>query len=227
MKDFKIYIVVFCSVVALVSCGGSDDPVDPVAATLVFPEKNSLCTEGTVIDNTKSDITFKWNAAVGADKYQIVTVNLENNAKSTNQSTTNQATVTLNRGARYEWYVVSLSNSSDVKETSEKWRFFNAGAGLESHPPFPATAVAPKTGNTLDNAGDVTIEWSGADPDNDIVSFELLLDTTNPPTTSIGTYTTTSAVVSTVAATTYHWRIIAKDFKNNTSQSEVFSFAIK
>ncbi|MCV6630162.1 MAG: hypothetical protein OIF50_09910 [Flavobacteriaceae bacterium] len=226
MKKVTTYLIALFGLGLMVSCGDSG-PVDPVAAILVFPEKNAVCQEGKVINETKSEVVFRWNKADGADKYKITVVNLNTQGKSFKTVEATEYGMQIDRGVPYEWYITSISNSVDKPMDSEKWRFFNAGAGVESHPPFPATAVSPKPGNTLDAAGDKTIEWEASDVDDDIVSYDLLFDTVNPPVASAGNFTTTSAVVTTTASTQYYWRVIAKDAKNNTSMSEVFTFAIK
>lgn len=62
----------------------------------------------------------------------------------------------------------------DQVASSETWLFYNAGSQT-TYAPFPAQLVNPTSGSTvqMDIANEVLLEWSGADVDNDIESFEV------------------------------------------------------
>jgi hypothetical protein len=113
--------------------------------------------------------------------------------------------------------------------SSETWLFYNAGSQT-TYAPFPAQAVSPISGSTVlkDIANEVTLEWSGADVEGDIVSFEVFFSDQNPPTTSLGEVetTTTAFNVSVASGTTYYWKIITTDQEGNTSDSGVFEFKV-
>ncbi len=216
--------------VIMSSCGGSDDspaPIpDPVASILIFPEKDKECFISTVLSDTESEVTFEWNASINTDSYTLSLRDLSANSTSQHNSATNSVKITINRGVAYEWFVTSKATGTSSTAKSEEWRFFNEGIGVLSHAPFPADIVFPKSSNTLDNAGDVVLEWTAVDIDNDIKEYEVFFGATNPPA-SVGTVTTTSKTVTTVAATTYYWSILTKDTEGNTSESEVFQFKVK
>ena len=69
--DFLKRILGIVVALLVFSCGGSKDPLteeeievieDPVAVALVFPEDNLECQEGTIINDTQSEVIFRWNA---------------------------------------------------------------------------------------------------------------------------------------------------------------------
>ena len=213
--------------------GGDDDPVvvtGPGAANLTFPENNSECTTGVVDpeDDTKSAVTFEWDAGQNADRYTITITNLNSGSSVFASPSTNEATVTIDRGTPYSWVVTSRANGTSETADSQTFRFYNEGPGVENYAPFPAEAVAPARGVNLPmDTTAVTLEWSGSDVDNDITGYEVFFGTDVNPTTSIGSGAETSlADVAVTSGTTYYWVVVTTDSAGNTSSSEVFSFKV-
>ncbi|TDS11946.1 hypothetical protein DFQ03_3331 [Maribacter caenipelagi] len=241
MKILKYITFTFFSSLLVVSCGGGSDnenPVDPVvptvidpdAASLVFPEDNTECNEGVINtnDETKSTVTFQWSASENTDSYEIKIKNLETGSITTATSTTIQKEVSINRGTPYEWYVISIANGTSSTASSETWTFYNQGQGIENYAPFPAVAISPQRGSTISSANaTITLEWSTSDVDDDIVSYEVLFDTTETTVTSLGSTTESSIDVSVSAETTYYWKVITTDSFDNTSTSELFEFRVE
>ncbi len=231
MKTFK-YISLTPVFLLLLACGGSDDgPTDPEptpapsAATLVFPENNSECTEGTLLSDSESEVVFRWNTAENADSYTVNLRNLDTDGTQEINANTNELAIRLNRGTPYSWSVVSLANGTTETAESAIWRFYNAGPGIENYSPFPADNPSPKSGASV-NPGTLTLQWTGNDLDNDIVSYEVFLDTNNPPTVSEGNTSATTLEVEVVTGTILYWRVITTDAANNSSQSEIFQFRV-
>jgi len=219
----------------LTACPGSSDdgsvelPIpggDPGSATLVFPENNSECSEGTTVNDLQSAITFQWQASQNTDSYEVNVKNLDTGDIQKTDSNTNEAPITLNSNTPYEWFVVSKKNDSDAKPESAKWKFYNAGAGVVNYAPFPADAVNPKRGKSIPATTSVTLEWQGNDVDNDIADFEVLFGTAAEPASNVGSTAQSSMSVNVTSGQTYYWRIITKDNADNTSQSEVFEFKV-
>lgn len=212
--------------------GGDDEPVIPApsAATLIFPEDNTECNTGVVDvdDNTLSAVTFEWNAAQNADRYTLTITNLNTNTSTFVNADTNEATATIQRGTPYSWYVTSRADGTRDTADSGTFRFYNEGPGVENYAPFPAEAIAPARGVNLPMTTTmVTLEWSGADVDNDITGYEVFFGTDVDPSTSIGSGAeTTLADVAVTSGTTYYWKVVTTDSAGNTSSSEVFSFKI-
>jgi hypothetical protein len=212
--------------------GTDDDPVvipDPSAATLVFPENETECNTGVVDanDDTKSTVTFEWNASANTTSYSVTVTNLNTNTSTFANSTTTEADITLDRGVPYSWFVTSRNQGNTTTAASASFRFYNEGAGIENYAPFPAEAVSPSRGANIAATNAVELVWSGSDVDNDIVSYEVFFGTDASTTTSIGVTAEGALPNITVASgTTYYWLVITTDSAGNTSTSEVFEFRV-
>ena len=220
----------------LVSCGGGDstpEPPPPVvvtppsAATLIFPDNNTECNEGTVLNDNQSSVTFRWTDAQNADTYELNLRNLSNNNTAKTNANSNSADITLLRGTPYEWFVVSRANGTNETATSPTWKFYNQGPGVENYAPFPAEAVSPARGATVPATGTVTLEWTASDVDNDLADFEVFFGTDAAALSSIGTTTENTFDASITASTVHYWRILSRDSQGNTSQSEIFEFRVQ
>jgi hypothetical protein len=121
--------------------------------------------------------------------------------------------------------VKSKANIGNETADSEMWRFYNAGLPEESHPPFPAQAVNPKMGASIDS-GDLTLQWEATDVDNDIASYTVLLDTNNSPVAEVGNPSTNSLNVTVTSGIVYYWKVITTDGLGNESYSQTFEFRV-
>lgn len=223
-------------VLALFGCsggGGGDDngggvepdPIlPPEAAVLVTPAKDEECNQGNVVSSTQSRVTFEWNAAENTDSYTHVLKNLDTDATSEQNTVSTAITLTINRNVPYSWQVVSKSNKTTSTANSATWKFYNAGEGVENYAPFPADLVAPEMGS--ETPSPVTLSWTGSDIDDDISSYDVYLDTANPPVTlqEEGVTNTSINNMALNADTVYYWRVVTKDENGSSSQSPVFEF---
>ncbi|WP_242094386.1 hypothetical protein [Aestuariivivens sediminicola] len=236
MKTIYSIFYIICAAILSGCSGGSDDPnpdpgpveVDPPgAATLVFPNENSECTEGTNITDTESDVLFNWNDATNTTSYQLVVKNLK--TQSTAQFTTSdsQLNVTLLRATPYSWYIVSRNSGTETTQ-SATWKFYNAGPATSSYAPFPAELVAPQMGMSLPSASPNTLlEWEGSDVDNDITGYDVLFGTTSPPTNTEATnLSATELEVDVTSGTTYYWQVLTHDNEGHSSSSPIFEFKV-
>lgn len=236
MKNINI-VVVFTTFI-MIACGGGDDggdgpdpqqqpPVtvpEPKATTLIFPENNTECNEGAVLNDNESSVIFEWNASENTDSYELNVVDLNTSTIQKSSATNTSQTITLERGVPYEWFVVSSGNGTKTIATSPKWKFYNQGKGVENYAPFPAEAVSPARGATINYTSNVALRWLGSDIDNDIDSFEVFFGTETDPATSLGTTTDTMMEATVVSGQVYYWKVVAKDSQGNTSESEIFEF---
>ena len=76
--------------------------------------------------------------------------------------------------------------------------------------------------------GEVALEWSGADADNDLSGFEVYFGTDE---TSLDLQATLSAGQTTLLVpvdpdTVYYWEVLSRDSEGNTSRSGIYSFRI-
>ena len=209
----------------IISCGEDSVTEDfpPAKASLSFPENNKDCNEGTIISDTQSEVTFRWSTPANTDSFTLKINNLDSGTSQSVTSNSAEAKVTIQRAAAFSWSVISKSSSSSKTAESDVWKFYNAGPPEENHVPNPATVVSPGMDSKV-NEGTVSLEWTGSDLDNDIVSYEVYLDNSNPPTTLAGTSTSNKLDVAVTKDLTYFWQVISIDAIGNKSTSEVFSF---
>lgn len=216
--------------VILSSCGGNDDPPPaPVGANLVFPLESSECTTGVSINETQSQVTFEWQASTNTDSYTLNAINLDTNVPQSISTAATSASLSIAKGTPYSWSVTSINSRSDQVATSETWLFYNSGSQT-TYAPFPAQLVLPISGSTVQKsiANEVVLAWSGADVDGDIDNFEVFFSNENPPTTSVGTITSTvmELTVSVESDTIYYWKVVTTDLEGNASDSGIFEFKV-
>ncbi|PCJ98673.1 MAG: hypothetical protein COA50_00035 [Flavobacteriaceae bacterium] len=234
-----IYTIGFLASFFLLSCGGGDSGgggddtppppplvADPSAASLVFPENNTECNEGTILNDTQSSVIFEWSASQNTDSYEVNITNLNTNTTQKTTATTTEATVTILRGTPYEWFIISKATGTTATATSPAAKFYNQGPGTENYAPFPADAVNPKRGETIATTTSVALEWTGSDVDDDIEGYEILFGTDTNPSVSLGTITESTIAATVASGVTYYWRVITTDSQGNTSQSEIFEFRV-
>ena len=228
----KLKYILFISLVILVSCkgkdgGGGNGDIDapppvppPTAATLNPPAKNSECLDG-------ENVEFKWAASENTDSYDIVVKNLLTQSQITQTTTSTTVTIQLTKGQPYSWYIISKSNSTTETAESEKWKFYLKGDSVANYSPFPADLISPKAEATV-SAGSIKFEWSGSDADTgDTLTFDIYIDTANPPTTRIKANHTTSSINHAInSAGTYYWKVITRDNSGSNSDSGVSKFKV-
>lgn len=230
MKELKsiFYILWIC---ALIGCSRSSDSetqepiITPEVTSLVFPNNNSLCNEGSIISNTESSVLFKWNTSNNTDSYEVNLINLTTNNAKKYSANTNQLAITIQRGTSYSWSVASKSNNTSDTAESPIWKFYNAGLPVENYTPFPADIISPVMGTSI-VSGTITLQWNGNDIDNDIVSYDIYMDTKTPPITKIGNTTENTISTTVNSGETYYWKVITFDSAENTSTSEIFQFKV-
>ena len=225
MRKLNYLFVTLFFIAMVMSCGEDSETEDfpPAKAALSFPDNNKDCNEGTIVSDTQSEVTFRWNSAANADSYTLQITNLDSGSKQSVSAKETEATVSILRATPFSWSVLSKSSSSSQTAESDIWKFYNAGPPEENHVPNPATVVSPGLGSTV-NEGTVSLEWSGSDLDNDITSYEVYMDQVNPPTTMVGTSTTNKLEVTIIKDLTYYWQVVTIDAIGNKSTSEVFNF---
>jgi len=231
----KFYSVIILFL--LMACGGESSTdgtppplvvAAPSAATLVFPADNTECNEGVIssTDETKSAVTFKWNESENTDSYEVNLRNINTNTSTKSNSTTNDATITIERGTPYEWFVVSKANGTNETASSVKAKFYNQGPGIENYAPFPAEAINPARGSTIASAASVNLQWTASDIDADIAGYTIFFGTETNPTTELGTTEESNLDAPITSGTTYYWLVITTDSQSNSSTSEIFEFSV-
>lgn len=172
----KNFIYIFIIPFILISCGGKDDPipekiVELGAFELVFPEKNTLCTEGTIISEDKVSIPLQWSVSKNATSYKVVVTNTNTGVKIEETTINNSLDVDLLKGEKFSWNVTAFVDNK-TKLSNSTWNFYSEGASVDNHAPFPASI------SLVDNKdGTVNINWEATDLDNDIVNYKVYLGT--------------------------------------------------
>lgn len=215
-------------IILTTSCGKKDKAPAPGKATLIFPEQNAACTSGTVISDTQSSIVFSWNTSTNTDNYQVNIKNLLTQDVVTQVINTNQLKVTLKRNTPYSWSVKSISGKSKDTTQSDTWKFYNAGPGSTSYPPFPAAITSPVFGADVSaTGGKINIKWTGADPDSDITGYDVYFgNNANPPVLKSNVTEMSLNDISVTSGTVYYWKIVTHDSQGNTSDSGIFQFRV-
>jgi len=215
--------------VLLIGCKKKSDPKPPEIATLVFPNKNSECTTGIDLNQTTSEVEFKWMASDYTETYELRVTNLNTNVTQTISTAAISAKLPIAKGEPFSWFVRSKNTKVTQATASETWRFYNAGFQT-TYAPFPADAIEPKNGTSIfkDINNEVTLEWNGADIENDIDGYELYFSITTPPETLIASpsFDVNSEKVSVTSNTDYYWKVITNDSEGNSSDSGIFVFKV-
>ena len=228
-NTFPIYL--FLLVIAA-SCSSDEsgeegiNPVDPpTAATLIFPENNTECNEGVIISDTETDVLFQWQDATNASSYILKVKNLNDGTSRNISTNSNEFLLRILRSTPYSWSVTSLASGTTETTESAVWKFYNSGLPQESHPPFPAEAISPQSGASV-NDGEVSLQWEATDIDNDIVSYTVYLDSVNPPVVEVGSTSNTTINSTVTSGLVYYWKVVTTDQIGNTSDSQIFEFGV-
>jgi hypothetical protein len=215
--------------VLLIGCKKKSSPKPPEIATLVFPNKNSECTTGRSLNLTTSEVEFMWMASDHTESYELRVTNLITSTTQTISTAAISAKLPIAKGELFSWLVRSKNTKVTETALSETWRFYNAGFQT-TYAPFPAEVIEPKNGTSIfkDINNEVTLEWNGADIENDIDGYELYFSTTSPPESLIASPSSdqNSEKVSVTSNTTYYWKVITKDSEGNSSDSGTFTFKV-
>ena len=73
---------------------------------------------------------------------------------------------------------------------------------------------------------EVTLNWSGADLDDDVVKYDVYFSTENPPEELLASVNGNieARSVSVEHDTVYYWRVVTTDSEGNTSDSGIVDF---
>lgn len=225
-RIFFIIITIF-----IASCGGKtpeEELLPPGTVTLSSPTNNNTCFQGSVISGeTTSSVTFVWNAADNAESYQIKITNLSTNTSTSHAINGLSYTISLTMNVYYSWNVKAVNANGTTD--SENWNFYLSGTPASSYAPAPADLVSPASEAVISSNGastvDVSFQWIGNDPDNDIESYDVYLDDSNASVKILSAVTDISTTQTLASGKTYYWKVVTKDKAGNSSTA-VSSFHI-
>nr|WP_294947455.1 hypothetical protein [uncultured Mucilaginibacter sp.] len=222
--------LIYISLIAFVLVGCiKEAAVPPPGRTrLIFPEANALCTSGTIISDTESKLTFKWTAAQNADGYDMIVKNLLTGELETYSTDKNEYEASLLRATPYAWFIKATSTKTAAVTSSDTTKFYNAGAANITYAPYPADILFPLLAQAIPaGSGKITLDWDGADVDNDITTYDIYFGTTpTPPALKLNLTDSKLADVPVTAGNTYYWKIVTHDSEGNVSDSGVFLFFV-
>lgn len=236
IKKIKLLPVILFVFVLVTSCSSDDDGAGGGGATATAAVPNTAPTAVGTLSYPSSDllcidnnINFQWSAATDVDGDAIsyrLTVALDRsqtNIVEQHTTTATNRTLTLLNGTAYYWNVVAFDSEDDAV-ASPTFAFYTEGIGVSNHAPFTASLNTPVL-NTFLNAGTTILDWTGSDVDTgDTLTYDVFFgNTTNPPSVQLGVSPSTFSV-TTVAATTYYWRVDTKDDNGVKSIGQEWSF---
>ena len=203
----------------------------PTIPLLVAPENNNTCTTEEPIDDQTSNVSFQWRESNHTSGYElnVEAIGTDQNFKTSQTTDTNTATLVLERGLPYSWWVVSKSSSTQKTAKSDVWTFYLESNPNESHVPFPASLLSPENNAFIiaEQEIQVSFQWEGNDLDDDIVSFEFLMGASKDDLTTVESDLTEPQLdIPLETDQAYYWQVHTKDATEHVSASEVFKLVI-
>ena len=226
----KIILLFGGLIVLLNSCTPEEPvPVNPSAPTLISPANEETCLDGISINDSQSNVEFRWSSTANTISYELVVTNLISQSSQTYPTSSNQSTIALSKSEPYKWSVKSFGEAESVPSESVQWKFYLAGDAIVNYAPFPSELISPQSGANItpDINNLVMLIWNASDVDGDLSHFEIYLDESDASTlnTTLEYQTEEESIeVEVKNNTTYYWKIIAIDNNKNQSSSGVYAF---
>lgn len=218
------FILAILSVFIACGGGGRDEPTPPPppdttvkATTLLTPTDKELCAT--------SPVNFTWQAVQYATSYKLTISKVENGTETpvitlSNLTTTSYSAASLEKGKLYKWKVETTGPKNTAVSVIRQFQTESVAA--TNHAPFAPELVSPTDGGTLTAAA----QWNCSDPDNDALTYEVLMgtSTTNLQVKASGITAKTYTFTGLTSGTTYYWRVTATDTKGNKTIGQIWSF---
>jgi hypothetical protein len=127
---------------------------------------------------------------------------------------------TLDFSKTYRWRIV-VKDDSDSSASGPVWSF----ATVNNQPPS-VFDPSPADDSINQNASGIQLLWDASDPEGDPLTFDVLLDVSDPPSTVVATDLTTKTYNTggLQQGADYYWRIRVKDTFANSVEGDVWSF---
>jgi hypothetical protein len=138
---------------------------------------------------------------------------------SSNQSSTTYQSTPLEYNTIYYWKIISW-DAHGVYTSGPLWHF---ATRLNTPPYEPNNPVPPNQAVNVSVNAD--LQWTGGDPDNDFVTYDVYFGTTSPPQKVAQNQTQPLYIPGLLASnTTYYWQIISWDGHHATTSGPIWSF---
>ncbi len=227
MKNLKNILGVLF-LIAITACDKEDDNIIeeeakvPGEVLLIAPLQNQTCEEGVDVSDEVSKITFEWNTAENSERYDLIITDPQSGAEVAyfkNLNATSRS-VDLVKDRSYTWEVISKNSETTETGASESWNFYLVGDPQSNYAPFPAEIIKPAQSSSVElSDAKVVLEWQGADPDGDELTYTIFLDKVDgkqEPTEDLQNISGTSVEVELDANETYFWRVKSFDGQNSS-----------
>jgi len=145
---------------------------------------------------------------------------------ASNHTNTSYTPGKMNYSTRYYWKIIAWDNQSLFTEGPD-WEFITEEK--VNSPPHMPSNESPENGST-GVAIDVALSWEGGDPDEeDTVRYDVYFGNTSDPVLVANNITNTSYQPDEPLEynTMYHWRIVAWDDQNASTQGPLWVFTTK
>ncbi|MGF3585323.1 MAG: hypothetical protein ACQXXD_06370 [Thermoplasmatota archaeon] len=185
-----------------------DPPTDFIATTI---NRTCINLSWTNAGDNKTYIEWNtieiWNRGEGTSLY---------NGTDTSYSHTN-----LSFNTQYFYQAWSYNETDNIYSLT----YASDNATTDANqPPYMPSDPNPENGTTgVDKNADLS--WTGGDPDNDTVTYDVYFgNTSSPPKVESNQSTTTYEPGTLEFNTTYYWKIVAWDNYNESNASSIWSF---
>jgi len=157
------------------ACSKDSIPRPAEAFNLLYPDNNESCLDATKINDTQSQVSFRWSSSLYAQNYTLSITNLMTSATQNIQSTESSLSVTLSHSEPYSWNVTAQGEQGSDPLTSETWKFYLAGYHVVNYAPLPPALVSPRAFSTVtpDSNNQVKLSWVCNAVDNDLAGYRV------------------------------------------------------
>ncbi len=205
----------YWKVVAINAGGQTAGSVWSFTTIVAPPAAPSNPSPASGATNVSTNATLSWGGAGTGITFDVYfdTVNPPVAKVATGQSAGTYGPTSLQNNRTYYWKVVAINAGGQT--AGSVWSFTTiVGAPAAPSNPSPADGAT-------NVAVSATLTWSGAAPG---VTFNVYLNTTNPPTVKVASGLSTASFTFALAeATTYYWKVVAINAGGQTA-GPVWSF---
>ena len=173
------------------------------------------------------ELTLRWNATDPDNdtlRFDVLfgTTNPPTAVVTSNQPQRVHYIAGLDSGTTYYWQVIAKDNRGGTS-SSPVWRFRTEQPN-ENKAPLPPSNPSPGNGN-VHASSQVTLSWTGQDPDQDHLRYDVYFGTTEAPAKIATGLTATSITRSgLIADAQYYWRVVAFDNHGGEATGPVWTF---
>lgn len=207
-------LLVFAGLFTMQSC--TKESTTPIEIFKAAVPVNPTPVVDAVVPLSGTSYTLKWEGTSPTWDIYIGTTDKPGLAKA--GVTGNSYVFTTTTGGEFFWYVVT-KDANKVVSTSPVWNFY-----INSAPTAPVLTT-PANNDAKFNAKGKLVWTASTDAEEDHVTYDVYLGKTATGLAIVGSNLTDATFTPTLDyATTYFWKVIAKDDHGVKTESVVFTF---